>query len=143
MKKILVLTSMFPEEMKKTYNDFIKINDKEGSPFRVLSPISLTNELENKYFQTVAIALQITTLILEYQDPKHPLVYIGPATKGIKYNEIYTIDKEAIQRQEKFIDSLAIEANLKETFDSFYKTEEATEDFKNIQEVFDHLRKEV
>lgn len=138
--KILVLTSMFPDDMKKTYEDFIKLNEQNDSPFHVLSPISLIDELKDAYYKTIAVALHITSIVLEHKSPNHPLVYIGPALKDVTYDKVYSINRDVIKRQESFIESLAEQTTFKETLDRFYKIDESEKDFRNIEEFFFFLK---
>lgn len=138
MKNFLILTSMFSNDREAACQDFLSINQENGKPFYILTP---ANGFNQGVMRTVSIALHIDELMEEFQKDDKPLVYIGPAKKALQFEEIIVFDKEALERQEKFLYSFIEEdIELINLMNKFYSVNQATKEFENIEEVFFFLK---
>jgi|GEM_PF-2289355 hypothetical protein len=142
MRKILLLVPM-------NFDDFYEYQSEieegfKNNPFYVyFSPSFLTNKdrkkpesITNKSFILELIASVIAIDDMNFNaayefglKENQTMTHVGPAPKSLEFDEIYTLHYDIINEQEAFYDYY-IKPKTKEI--DIYKSEDATEDFKSI-----------
>lgn len=143
MKKYLILGSMFSRDLKKTYFDFVKLNEAEGEPFAVLSPASMIGEEGDGYVQIVATAINMRSLVDDVAEYDRPIIYIGPALKEIEFDKIFTIKKATVMAQEKMILALTEGTEVNDILMKFIMSSESEADYKSVEEVFTRIKEDL
>ena len=140
MKKYLILGSMFSNDLKETYFELANLNEKEGSPFAILSPISMVGDEGDKYIQIIASAINMRSLVDDAAEYGKPIIYLGPALKDIKFDKVFTIKKATVMAQEKMILALTSGTEVNDILMKFIMSSESEADYKTVEEVFTHIK---
>lgn len=140
MKKYLVLASMFSNDLKKTYFDLVRLNEKEKNPFIILSPASMIGDEKDQFIQIIATAINMRNLIDEAASDGRPIIYLGPAIKEIQFDKVFTVQKAITMAQEKMVLALVEGSEAQEILMKFYLTEDSEANFKTVEEVFNHIK---
>ena len=140
MKKYLILGSMFSNDLKETYFELANLNEKEGNPFAILSPISMVGDEGDKYIQIIASAINMRSLVDDAAEYGKPIIYLGPALKDIKFDKVFTIKKATVMAQEKMILALTSGTEVNDILMKFIMSSESEADYKTVEEVFTHIK---
>lgn len=139
MKKYLLLTSMFSNDMKEAYDKIIKLNEEAGHKFTVLSPISIIPGKKDKYLETIAAALNMKDLIEEAEKYDRDLIYIGPAIATVEFDCVYTVDAKTILNQEKMLESFVKGNEMEVLLSKFHRSNRSDEDFDTVEDFFERM----
>lgn len=139
MKKYLLLTSMFSNDIENAYDKIVKLNDEAGHKFIILSPVSVIPGKKDKYLETIAAALNMKDLIEEAETHKKDLIYIGPAIVTIDFDEVFAVDEKTIKNQEKMLESFVKNSEMEVLLSKFYRTNRVDEGFNTLEEFFERM----
>lgn len=138
MSKYLILSNMFSRDLKTAYFDLAKLNESVGSPFAIISPVSIVSQEKDAYIQLIAAAVNIDKIVNEIEDK--PVIYLGPSTKNISFDKIFTLQRGIVSTQEKTILSLVEGLPIEEVFLNFYFAEDSEMNFNSMEEAFNYIK---
>lgn len=139
MKKYLLLTSMFSNDIENAYDKIVKLNDEAGHKFIILSPVSVIPGKKDKYLETIAAALNMKDLIEEAEAHNKDLIYIGPAIVTIDFDEVFAVDEKTIKNQEKMLESFVKNSEMEVLLSKFHRINRINESFNTLEEFFERM----
>ena len=145
MKTIVVLDNIFSADMVKDF-DYLKKN-LNMKKYNVISPLMFMVKdgkynLENFTIRLIASSISLGNMYNEFgtiksiTDQNKITIYFGMSHTNVKANEIYVINKIALDAQEALLDSYLKESNVKF---NYIKSNQAGKDFTNVEKLVEFL----
>ena len=145
MKTILLLNNIFSADMIKDF-DYLKSN-LDMKKFNLISPIMFMvkdNKYDDKDFtlKIIASAISLGNMYNDFGTIKSITqqdkitIYYGLAHLNVKYDDVYCINKIALDAQEFFMDDFLKKNEIK--FDYIHSAK-SSKDFNNMSEAVVYL----
>lgn len=145
MKTILILNNIFSADMIKDF-DYLQ-QHLDMKKFNLISPIMFTIK-DSKYdteeftLKLIGSSISLGNMYNEFgtinsiAKQNKTTIYYGLAHINVKYDEVYCINKIALDTQEAFLDDFLKQNQI--TF-HYVHSAKSTKDFKNIQEFVEFI----
>jgi hypothetical protein len=145
MNTIVVLDNIFSADMVKDF-DYLKKN-LNMKKYNVISPLMFMVKdgkynLENFTIRLIASSISLGNMYNEFgtiksiTDQNKITIYFGMAHTNVKANEIYVINKIALDAQEALLDSYLKESSVRF---NYIKSNQAKKDFTNVEQLVEFL----
>ena len=145
MKTIVVLDNIFSADMVKDF-DYLKKN-LDMKKYNIISPLMFMVKdgkynLENFTVRLIASSISLGNMYNEFgtiksiTDQNKTTIYFGMSHTNVKANEIYVINKIALDAQEALLDNYLKESKV--TF-NYIKSNQAKKDFTDVKQLVEFL----
>lgn len=140
MKKYLIFTSLFSNDLKEDYEKLVQMNEELEYPFIILSPISMVYGVDDIHLHLLSVAYNMKPIMDLAEQEGKPIIYLGPAHFSIHFDHVYAIKENVLAMQEKTLKTLVESSSELKKYYDLHEVDEASKSFTSIETAFKFIR---